>query len=72
MKDAFGKKIKEGSTVLYSTSGHGTNFYIGKAIRLIPEKETTPDKIEIKVEKSSRENLMTKNPIVHAENVVVL
>jgi hypothetical protein len=88
MKDAFGKEIKEGSRVLYSTGGGGgTVYHIGKVVRLLAEKESTPkassnrispvnqwtpDKVEIEINKSSQKNLMTKNPLVYASNVVVM
>lgn len=88
MKDAFGKDIEEGSDVLYSTGGGGgTVYHIGKVVRLLSEKKSTPkknnnrtspvnqwtpDKVEIEVSKSSSDYKMTKNPLVYASNVVVL
>lgn len=69
--DAFGKSIVQGSKVLYSTGRvGGTVYHIGKVVRLIGETESTPEKVEIKINKSSRKNLKTKNPLVYASNVV--
>ena len=74
MKDAFGEEVKEGSMVLYSTGGsYGTVYHSGEVVRLLPAKETVPDKVEIKIVKSSNKQVkFTKNPLVYVSNVVLI
>lgn len=78
MKDAFKNEIKEGDKVIYSTSGcGGTYYHVGKVVKLFPYKRdktknyNPPDRVEVKVKKSSKSKF-TKNPLVYALNVVVL
>lgn len=75
MKDAFDKELAVGSKVLYSTGGYGgggTVYHVGEVLRLLPAKVTTPDKVEIKIIKSSGGIKLAKNPIVYAANVVLM
>lgn len=72
MKDAFGKELEVGSKVMYSSLGYGIVYHVGKVLRLLPAKATTPDKVEIKIIKSSDNGEFTKNPIVYAKNVVLM
>lgn len=75
-KDAFDKNIKVGDSILYSTkSGGGTIYHFGKIIKLHPFKNkhspySPPDRVEIKINKSSCMCSFVKNPIVYASNVV--
>lgn len=78
MKDAFGKKVKVNSEVLYSTGGSaGTVYHRGIVIRLIPTVDdpnksyTPPDRVEIQVKKSSNGSTFAKKPVVYASNVVL-
>mgnify|MGYP006326040695 CR=1 FL=1 len=78
MLDAFKNKIKIGDVVLYSPSKRDTEYNVGNIIKFHPGKQTTtknityflPDRVEIKVFKSSSKYVPTKNVIVYASNVV--
>lgn len=80
IKDAFGSLIKAGDTVLYSPSSRETVYNIGDIVKFHPGKQKTsknityflPDRVEIKVFKSSSKYIPTRNVIVYTSNVVKL
>lgn len=80
MKDAFKAIIKVGDTVLYSPASRDTVYNIGDIVKFHAGKKVTnknityflPDRVEIKVFKSSSKYIPTKNVVVYASNVVKL
>ena len=73
MKDAFGKKIKEGTKVLYSTrNSAGTIYVIGTVSQLLPGKPF--DRIAVTPIKATKRNFggYNKDPIIYASNAVVI
>lgn len=70
--DAFSKKIGIGKRVLYSPDCRGTVYHKGKIVRLIPPGARYPAKVEIEITESSKDNYMTRNPIVYACNTVLI
>lgn len=82
MTDAFGKEIKEGSTVVYGGGTGGSTYHLGEVIRLFPEKDASeyspdvgfgfsPAKVEIKVSRSTH-GMKVANLVLYAKNVVVI
>lgn len=75
MKDAFDEDIDVGSFVLFSTGGSsGTRYVYGKIVKL-HEKPNMADRVEIKIIRATdnyHAELVTRNPIVYASNVVKL
>lgn len=78
MEDAFKKKLELGSKVLYSTGGGaGTVYHVGEVVKLYPTKDdgkhySPPDRVEVKVDRTTARTGFMKNPLVYASNVVVL
>lgn len=80
MKDAFGRKLKVGDKVVYSTgrSPGGTVYNYGEIVRLVisePKPNVSyypPDRVEIKVIRSNVGYIkFEKNPLVYTSNVVL-
>lgn len=74
MKDAFGKEIAVGDTVIYSIRcGSGTVYKIAEVIECwIKKAVTLPDRVRLRIIKSNGIVENKVDPIVHTSTVVVL
>jgi hypothetical protein len=75
MKDAFGRELKIGDNILYSTSSSaGTLYHIGEITKFHDKKNEykswNPEKVTVKILKS--DSKFSRDPIVCSSNVVLL
>jgi hypothetical protein len=73
MNDAYGDELEVGTRIVYSSGRvpvFGVVYVIGRVKELRPATETAPDKVVVDVERINHGPMPTKDPIVHASNVV--
>lgn len=77
MKDAFKNKLQLNDKVIYSVKGGGgTEYVVGKIVKLLPHKESKAqfkvDKVEIDVIDTTRLTPFESTVLVYASNVVLI
>lgn len=77
MNDAFGKELKLNDKVVYSVKGGGgTEYAVGKIVKLLPHQESKAqfkvDKVEIEVTQTNRSIPFDSTTIVYACNVILI
>jgi len=71
MKGAFGKKVKLGDTILYSTnSSAGTEYTIGEVVKLFPNKYI--DRISVRPTKTTKRGGVGRTVTLYAQYAIVL